>query len=181
MEVAIPKMVTIMTIVVAFSTKVTYPTPCSTPAGVTCVDYNECPAPEARAGKIPQSDFGIWQKLAVKLDNVVYLSGVLGMNHTTGEVVQDVRLQALQMFANINTIMQFAGISMTSNLQGTLSLTNIEDFKEVVLKVWLEVCNYREYPALSVVEVTKLPRGALMQFDGIAMAGDGKTKFFLIS
>jgi len=25
---------------------VTYPTPCSTPSGVTCVDYNECPAPE---------------------------------------------------------------------------------------------------------------------------------------
>ena len=28
------------------STKVTYSTPCSTPAGVTCVDYNECPAPQ---------------------------------------------------------------------------------------------------------------------------------------
>merc|ERR1711962_1260492 len=25
---------------------VTYPTPCSAPAGVTCVDYNECPAIE---------------------------------------------------------------------------------------------------------------------------------------
>merc|ERR1712172_97510 len=25
---------------------VTYPTPCSTPTGVTCVDYNECPAVE---------------------------------------------------------------------------------------------------------------------------------------
>merc|ERR1712037_307226 len=25
---------------------VTYPTPCSTPEGVTCVDYNECPAPQ---------------------------------------------------------------------------------------------------------------------------------------
>ena len=24
----------------------TYPTPCSAPAGVTCVDYNECPAIE---------------------------------------------------------------------------------------------------------------------------------------
>merc|ERR1711971_327249 len=28
------------------SNGVTYPTPCSTPTGVTCVDYNECPAAE---------------------------------------------------------------------------------------------------------------------------------------
>ena len=73
-------------------------------------------------------------------------------------------------------------MDMTSGLQGTLYLTNVEDSVVVlkvchhhhqhnhhhhyqhrnphqpfnrrgVLKVWLEECNYREYPALTVVEV----------------------------
>merc|ERR1712150_77841 len=133
------------------------------------------------AGKNPLSDLGIWPTQAVKINNVVYLSGVLGMDHTTAEMVQGVRLQARQMFANIKAVLQLAGIDMTAILQGTLYLTHMEDSKEIVLKVWLEECNYREYPALTVVEVSKLPHGALMQFDGIAMTGNGETKFYLIS
>ena len=39
-------MIIIAIIIIIVTMKVTYPTPCSTPAGVTCVDYNECPAVE---------------------------------------------------------------------------------------------------------------------------------------
>jgi len=130
-------------------------------------------------GKKPLSDFGIWPTQAVKLDNVVYFSGVLGIDHKTGKMVQGVRLQARQMFANVMATLQLVGMDMTSGLQGTLYLTNVED-SVVVLKVWLEECNYREYPALTVVEASKLPHNALMQVDGIAVAGNVNTMFYTI-
>ena len=83
------------------------------------------------------------------------------------------------MFDNMEALMKLVGIDMTRGLKATAYLTNMDD-AEVVLKVWLEECNWKEYPALSVVEVSSLPRGALMQVDLIAAAGKCNTKFYTI-
>merc|ERR1719300_918738 len=71
------------------------------------------------------------------------------------------------------------GIDMTRGLRATLFMTNIDE-AEVVLKVWLEECNWKEYPALTLSQVSALPHGAQMQVDLIAVAGRCNTKFFLI-
>merc|ERR1719381_406117 len=75
--------------------------------------------------------------------------------------------------------MNLMGIDMTRGLKATLFMTNI-DGAEVVLKVWLEECNWKEYPALTLAQVSALPHGAQMQVDLIAAAGRCNTKFSLI-
>merc|ERR1719228_3127825 len=64
-------------------------------------------------------------------------------------------------------------------LKATLFMTNIDE-AEVVLKVWLEECNWKEYPAIALAQVSALPHGAQMQVDLIAAAGRCNTKFFTI-
>jgi len=130
-------------------------------------------------GKEPLSYMGFWPTQAVQLDNLVYFSGILGMNHTSGEMVQGVRLQARQMFDNMEALMNLMGIDMTRGLKATLFMTNIDE-AEVVLKVWLEECNWKEYPALTLAQVSALPHGAQMQVDLIAVAGRCNTLYHTI-
>merc|ERR1711970_1695775 len=130
-------------------------------------------------GKEPLSDFGIWPTQAVKLDNVVYFSSILGIDHATGALVEGVRLQARQMLNNMESLMKLMGLDMTRGVKATLYMTNIDD-AGVVLKVWLEECNWKEYPALTFTQVPKLPRDALMQVDLIAVTGTCNTKFYTI-
>ena len=59
------------------------------------------------------------------------------------------------MFDNLEALMKLMGLDMTRGVKATLYMTNIDD-AGVVLKVWLEECNWKEYPALSVVEVDLL-------------------------
>merc|ERR1719430_1806463 len=129
--------------------------------------------------KNPLSAFGMWPTQAVQLDNVIYFSAVLGVDQTTGLMVEGVRLQARQMFDNMEALMKLMDIDMTRGVKATLYVTNL-DYVEVALKVWLEECNWKEYPALTTVQVAGLPRGALMQLDGIAACNDCNTKFYVI-
>merc|ERR1712029_938795 len=61
----------------------------------------------------------------------------------------------------------------------TLFMTNIDE-AEVVLKVWLEECNWLEYPGLTLAQVSALPHGAQMQVDLIAVAGRCNTLYHTI-
>ena len=56
------------------------------------------------------------------------------------------------MFDNMEALMNLMGIDMTRGLKATLFMTNIDE-AEVVLKVWLEECNWLEYPALTLAQV----------------------------
>ena len=56
------------------------------------------------------------------------------------------------MFDNMEALMNLMGIDMTRGLKATLFMTNIDE-AEVVLKVWLEECNWLEYPGLTLALV----------------------------
>ena len=56
------------------------------------------------------------------------------------------------MFDNMEALMNLMGIDMTRGLKATLFMTNIDE-AEVVLKVWLEECNWLEYPGLTLAQV----------------------------
>ena len=56
------------------------------------------------------------------------------------------------MFDNMEALMELMDINMTRLVKATLYVTNL-DYIEVALKVWLEECNWKEYPALTTVQV----------------------------
>merc|ERR1711970_1264482 len=125
--------------------------------------------------------FGTWPTQAVQLDNVIYFSAVLGVNQTTGRMVEGARLQARQMLANMEALMKLMpmDINMRRGVKATLYVTNI-DFVEVFRTVNVEDCNWKEYPALTIVQVAGLPYGALMQLDAIVACNKCNTQFYVI-
>ena len=52
----------------------------------------------------------------------------------------------------MEALMNLMDIDMTRGLKATLFMTNIDE-AEVVLKVWLEECNWLEYPGLTLAQV----------------------------
>merc|ERR1719317_208541 len=128
---------------------------------------------------LPGTTDDIWPTQAVMLNNMVHFSGIIGANYTTGIMPSTVRLQARQMFNNMKVMMKVMDIKMPMMTMVNLYLTDL-DYGLMVQKVWQEECNWKVYPALSMVQVTRLPGEALMMVSGVAAAGAVDTKFFTL-
>ncbi|NMF89561.1 RidA family protein [Aromatoleum petrolei] len=103
----------------------------------------------------------------VVMDGWVWTSGQVGLNPATGELVgPDVATQANQALHNIEAILRAAGSGLNQVVRVTVFLTNMDDFPAVNAVY----ANYfaTDFPARSCVEVSRLPRGALVEIDAMA-------------
>ena len=103
---------------------------------------------------------------------LVFCSGQIAIDPATGEMVgaSDVRAQTQRVMDNLKAVLAAAGASFASVVRTTIYLTELADFGAVN-----EV--YGSYfsgdpPARATVEVAGLPKGALVEIDAIALAGD---------
>jgi reactive intermediate/imine deaminase len=103
---------------------------------------------------------------AVKANNVIYMSGQVPFDPATMQLVQgDMRVQATQVFANLQAVAQAAGGDLNQIVKLTIFLTDLGDFA-TVNAVMAE--HFAEpYPARSTVQVAALPRGAAVEIEGI--------------
>ena len=99
---------------------------------------------------------------------VIYMSGMIGVNPTTGKAPEGTLAQAQQVFENIKTVLGELGADTTDVLKTTVYLTNIADFGEVN-KLYAEVFG-PDYPARTCVEVSALPMGLSIEVECIARA-----------
>ena len=104
---------------------------------------------------------------AIKSGNMLFISGQVPVNPTTGELTGDIKVQTRQALENIKSIILAAGASPVDIAKTTVFLKNLDDFNAMN-----EV--YREYfpndaPARSTIEVSRIPRGAQVEIDAIAM------------
>jgi 2-iminobutanoate/2-iminopropanoate deaminase len=109
---------------------------------------------------------------AVKTGNLLFVSGQIPINPKTGNIPGDIKEQTRQSLENLKAVLLAAGTSLPDVLKTTVFLKNLDDFS-----VMNDV--YREYfpkdaPARSTVEVSRIPRGALVEIEAIAAAIDGK-------
>ncbi len=105
---------------------------------------------------------------AIKKGNLVFLSGQLGIDPSTGDFVPgSVRDQTEQVFKNIRAILEEAGLSLKDVVKTTVFLHDMLDFA-TMNEVY---SNYFEepYPARSAVAVKTLPKNALVEIEVIAM------------
>lgn len=103
---------------------------------------------------------------AIKVDNIVYLSGQIGLNPTTGELVSDdFTLQVAQVLKNINQVVIAAGGELNNISKLTVYLTDLNNFEAVneAMKPLFGL----PYPARSAVEVKSLPKGAKVEVEAI--------------
>lgn len=103
---------------------------------------------------------------AVKVDRRVYLSGQIPLDPATGKLIEgDFDAQARRVFDNLAAVAEAAGGSLISIAKLNVYLTDLADFptvNEVMADYFAE-----PYPARATVGVAALPRGALIEVDGV--------------
>ncbi len=103
---------------------------------------------------------------AVKTGLVVFTSGQIGLDPSTGELVsQDFEAQVRRSFANLAAVAEAAGGSLANAVKFTLFLTDLSKFAKVN-EIMSEVLG-RPYPARSTVGVASLPKGAQFEVEAI--------------
>jgi len=104
---------------------------------------------------------------AVKIGNMVYTSGQLGINPETGELPGDLTAQAHQVFKNLKAVLEAAGATMDHVVKTLVFLADMNDFV-AVNSIYKEYFT-DNYPARSAVEVARLPKDAKLEIEAIAI------------
>lgn len=104
----------------------------------------------------------------IKAGNVLYLSGQIGMNPATGELVSDdVKEQTARALQNMKAALAAAGAGPENVVKTTVFLTDMVDF-QAVNSVYAETFS-SDAPARSCVAVAALPKGARVEVEAVAV------------
>ena len=103
---------------------------------------------------------------AIKLDNLVFLSGQIPLDPTSMELVSGgIQQQAKQVFENLSAVAAASGSSLQHAAKLTIYLTDLANFA-VVNEIMASYFS-QPYPARATVEVSALPKGAAIEVDAI--------------
>ena len=105
---------------------------------------------------------------AIKANGFVFVSGQLSLRPGAKDLVPgDIKAQTQQVFSNLRAILEEAGSSLDRLVKTTVFLQNLDDFGGMNEIYAAEVGSTP--PARSTVEVAKLPSGALVEIEAIAL------------
>ena len=105
---------------------------------------------------------------AVKANGFVFVSGQLSLRPGDKDLsAGEIGPQTEQVFANLRAILEEAGSSLEQLVKTTVFLQNLDDFAGMN-EVYSKHVGERP-PARSTVEVAKLPSGALVEIEAIAL------------
>ena len=105
---------------------------------------------------------------AVKAGNILFCSGQIPLDPTSGEIVQgDIVAQAERVIENIIAMLAAAGAELTNVAKTTIYLSDMGDFV-AVNEVYGRYFSQHK-PARSTVAVKGLPRGALLEIEVTAV------------
>jgi reactive intermediate/imine deaminase len=102
---------------------------------------------------------------AVKVDETVYLSGQIGLDPVTMQMVDGIEAQIVRVFDNLKAVAEASGGSLADVVKLNVFLTDLANFgkvNETMAKYFAE-----PFPARAAVGVASLPRGALVEADGV--------------
>lgn len=105
---------------------------------------------------------------AVLAGNMLFASGQLGIDPTTGNFVEGgVKEQTSQAFKNVHAILSEAGYSIDDVVKTTVFLADMGDFA-VMNEVYASQFE-GTFPARSAVAVKTLPKNGLVEIEVIAI------------
>jgi 2-iminobutanoate/2-iminopropanoate deaminase len=106
---------------------------------------------------------------AVKAGGLVFVAGQLGLRPGETEMAgPDVAAQTEQVMQNLRAILEEAGSGLDRLVKTTVFLQRLDDFA-AMNEVYARHVG-EQPPARSTVEVAKLPSGALVEIEAIAVA-----------
>ena len=95
--------------------------------------------------------------------NQVFLSGQIGLDPVSMQMVEGVEAQAVRVFDNLKAVAEAAGASFADVVKINIYMTDLSNFgvvNEVMMRYFSE-----PYPARATVGVRELPRAALVEAD----------------
>jgi len=106
---------------------------------------------------------------AVKVGNTVYLSGQIGLDPASMQMVEGIEAQIHQVFGNLRAVAIAAGGTLADVVKLNLFLTDLGHFAKVneIMAQYFS----QPYPARAAVGVASLPRGALVEADAVMVLG----------
>ncbi len=106
---------------------------------------------------------------AVRAGDAVYLSGQIGLDPATMQLVDGVEPQIHRVFRNLDAVAKAAGLGLDRAVRMTVYLTDLGNFGKVneIMAQYVP----QPYPSRAAVGVASLPRGALVEIDAILHAG----------
>ena len=121
---------------------------------------------DIKTNKAPQA-IGPYSQ-AIKAHGFVFVSGQIGLDPKTNEFVKGgVEEQAEQVLKNIGEILKAAGADYRDVVKCEIFLTNISDFVKIN-ELYGKYFFSTPKPARQTVEVSNLPKGALIEISCIA-------------
>jgi 2-iminobutanoate/2-iminopropanoate deaminase len=105
---------------------------------------------------------------AIEIDGTLYVSGQLPIDSQTGEFVHGgVKEQLIQIFKNLQYVLEEGGCSFDNVVKTNVYLTDMGDFA-VLNEVYSHFFK-APYPARVAYAVAALPKGALAEVEVIAV------------
>jgi len=102
---------------------------------------------------------------AIRCGDTIYLSGQIGLDPQTMQLVEGIDAQVKRVFENLKAVAEAAGGSLADAVKLTIYLTDLAHFakvNEIMATYFLQ-----PYPARAAIGVASLPRAALVEADAI--------------
>lgn len=101
---------------------------------------------------------------------MVFVSGQIPLNPSTGEIVGDgdITAQTQQVMTNLKAVLTAAGITCENVVKTTVFLADMNDFA-TMNSVYSQYFDEATAPARACVQVSRLPKDVLVEIDCIAV------------
>ncbi len=102
---------------------------------------------------------------AIRAGTTVYLSGQIGLDPGSMQLVEGIEAQVHRVFQNLQAVARAAGASLDDAVKLTVFLTDLANFAKLneIMAQYLK----QPFPARSAVGAAQLPRGALVEIEAI--------------
>jgi reactive intermediate/imine deaminase len=102
---------------------------------------------------------------AVKVGDTVYLSGQIGLDPATMQMVEGFEAEVHRVFKNLQAVATASGGSLADIVKLNIFLTDLSHFAQVntIMAEYFK----QPYPARAAVGVASLPKGAMVEADGV--------------
>lgn len=106
---------------------------------------------------------------AVRVGDTVYMSGQIGLDPVSMQMVDGIDAQIVRVFENLQAVAEAAGGSLADVVKLNVFLTDLSNFA----KVNETMARYfnEPFPARAAVGVKELPRAALVEADAVMFIG----------
>jgi len=107
--------------------------------------------------------------MGARVGNMIFSSGIMGTDPSTGKVPEDLESQCVFAFANMKTMLENAGA--TTKSVGTIKVyMKDRSQREAVNRPWLEMFpDEDDRPARHAIEYEAFPPGVLVQLEIVAV------------